>query len=225
MDFLDGHTRSRDMTNSLGERRRKDFFRLDTELPFPIPLDDVKHLQLQKQRIYLNPQNQLVEVATALLVSNFFFRLDAPLTYDSGFYYCQGSIRCRNNSQDVIQALEGLHFSKLEFVTETEVLAESDSTSDICQVCCRYQKPVSFFVRSPAEVVTVSIRSGRDMERKISGFPQNMQWFETQQGINSPFGLPGSEFHNTLACSACRSPNKRKWFDDGISKDRKRVKK
>ncbi|KAJ6024783.1 hypothetical protein N7540_005580 [Penicillium herquei] len=36
MDFLDGDIRYRDIRNGLDEKQRKDFFRLNTELPFPI---------------------------------------------------------------------------------------------------------------------------------------------------------------------------------------------
>ncbi|KAJ5178851.1 hypothetical protein N7492_002061 [Penicillium capsulatum] len=66
MDFLDGHSRSRDMKNGLCQQQRKDFFRLDTQLPSPIRLDDTRSLELQKEMVFLTPQRQLTDVATAL---------------------------------------------------------------------------------------------------------------------------------------------------------------
>ncbi|KAJ6133123.1 hypothetical protein N7471_008338 [Penicillium samsonianum] len=132
MDFLDGHTRYGDIRNGLDEQRRQDFFRLNTELPFPIRLDDVQSIPLQKEQIHLRPQGQLIEVATALLVSNFYFQLDTSPTYNGGFYLCEGSIRCRGVYKDIFNALITLHQPKLEFVTANETLTSLDLQG--CQI-------------------------------------------------------------------------------------------
>ncbi|OQE10117.1 hypothetical protein PENFLA_c001G05423 [Penicillium flavigenum] len=138
MDFLDGHTRYGDIRNGLDEQRRQDFFRLNTELPFPIRLDDVQSIPLQKEQIHLRPQGQLIEVATALLVSNFYFQLDTSPTYDGGFYLCEGSIRCRGIYKDIVNALITLHQPNLEFVTANETLTSLD-LQDTLQKLSRYR--------------------------------------------------------------------------------------
>jgi hypothetical protein len=214
MDFLDGHTRSRDMTNCLSEQHRKDYFRLDTQLSSPIRLDDVENLQSQKERIHLNPLCQLTEVATALLVSNFFFTLDQPSCYQGGFYYCQGSIRCRINPKDVFNALGELHASTLQFVIESEVIGDC-SIANICAACCRYRKQVSFFVRQPKDIVSISLQGKQSFQRKISGFPNSIQWFEVQQGFHSPFGKQNTHFL-TFSCPICDESKKRKASGNGI---------
>ncbi|KAJ6001642.1 hypothetical protein N7522_006869, partial [Penicillium canescens] len=174
MDFLDGHTRYGDVRNGLDEQRRQDFFRLNTELPFPIRLDDVQSIPLQKEQIHLHPPGQLIEVATALLVSNFYFQLDTSPIYDGGFYLCEGSIRCRGVYKNIVNALITLYQPKMEFVTANETLASLDLQA--CEMCSLYNRHVSFYVRHPTENVTISLRLAKGIERKISGFPKNMQW-------------------------------------------------
>lgn len=221
MDFLDGHSRSRDMKNGLCQRQREDFFRLDTQLPSPIRLDDTKSLELQKRMVYSTPQRQLTEVATALLVSSFFFKLDGPLTYEGGFYHCRGSIRCRVNARDVIRALQNIHSTQMEFVTSSAKLVDCDMERDVCSTCCRYKKAIAFYLRHPDELVTVSMRMG-DTERKISGFPQTISWFEKQQGYHCPFGS-GQYFQTTMECSSCTRGNKRRLSGDLHFDGRKRT--
>lgn len=220
MDFLDGHTRYGDVRNGLDEQRRQDFFRLNTELPFPIRLDDVQSIPLQKEQIHLRPQGQLIEVATALLVSNFYFQLDTSPIYDGGFYLCEGSIRCRGVYKDIVNALITLHQPEMEFVTANETLASLDLQG--CQMCSLYNKHVSFYVRHPTETVTISLRLAKGIERKISGFPRSMQWFEIQQGLNSPFTGYGSA-QKIRDCSACSRLYKRKYRDSIASIHTKRV--
>ncbi|KAJ5202320.1 hypothetical protein N7449_004399 [Penicillium cf. viridicatum] len=114
MDFLDRHTRYSNIRNRLDKQRRQDFFRLNIELPFPIRLDDIQSIPLQKEQIHLRPQGQLIKVATALLVSNFYFQLDTSPTYDGGFYLCEGSIRYRGVYKDIVNALTTLYQPKIE---------------------------------------------------------------------------------------------------------------
>lgn len=220
MDFLDGHTKYGDVRNGMDDQRKQDFFRLNTQLPFPIRLDDVENIQLQRNQIYLRSQDQLVEVATALLVSNFYFQLDSPVTYDGGFYLCEGSIRCRGVYQDIFSALAKLHQSRMEFLKSNEHLASLERQS--CQSCCLFKKHVSFYVRHPTEVVTISLRVAEGVERKISGFPQSMQWFEAQQGLNCPFtgGRSGQQIRD---CSVCSRLHKRKARESTISVNTKRA--
>lgn len=142
MDFLDGHTRYGDVRDRLDEQRRQDFFRLNTELPFPIRLDDVQSIPLQKKQIHIRPQGQLIEVAIALLVSNFNFQLDTPPVYDGGFYLCEGSIRCRADYKEIVNALIPLYQPEMEFVTTNETLTSLDIEG--CQMCFLYNQRVSF---------------------------------------------------------------------------------
>ncbi|KAJ6069152.1 hypothetical protein N7499_011039 [Penicillium canescens] len=220
MDFLDGHTRYGDVRNGLDEQRRQDFFRLNTELPFPIRLDDVQSIPLQKEQIHLHPPGQLIEVATALLVSNFYFQLDTSPIYDGGFYLCEGSIRCRGVYKNIVNALITLYQPEIEFVTANETLASLDLQA--YEMCSLYNRHVSFYVRHPTENVTISLRLAKGIERKISGFPKNMQWFEVQQGLDSPFTGSGSS-QKIRGCSTYSRLHKRKCRDSIASVYTKRV--
>ncbi|KAJ5215834.1 uncharacterized protein N7498_002241 [Penicillium cinerascens] len=70
----------------------------------------------------------------------------------------------------VVLSLARLYLSQIEFVRETETLFECDPNNDICEVYCYYRKPISFLVRYPSERITISLRIGRRLKRKISGF-------------------------------------------------------
>lgn len=211
MDFLDGQTRLYDMTNGLSQQRQKDFFRLDTELPFPIRLDDVETLNLQKNGVKHVPGTQLIDAATAMLVSNFYFQLQKPLLYCNGMYKCEGLIRCRGDASQIISSLSNLHSDQIKFLKSSECLAECIPGQDICDYCCRYRRPVSFYVRHPSDMVTISLHIGSILQRNISGFPQTMSWFEHQQGFQSPFGPTEHDKFGPRKCPMCSTSSKRKW--------------
>lgn len=183
----------------------------------------MKHLEFQKQQIYLNPKHQLVNMATALLVSSFFFKLDAPVTYRNGFYHCQGVIRCRTNAEHAILALTSLHSSKMEFVIETDMIGRCEP-GDICTVCSRYERRVGFYTRHPDDNFTISLRIGQKALRKISGFPQTIRWFEIQQGFHCPFGTAEYDYNGRLSCSFCGKSSKRKLDQAQDIPDSKRAK-
>jgi hypothetical protein len=98
-------------------------------------------------------------MATALLVLNFFFKLDAPVTYQNGFYHCQGSIQCRTNAEHVILALISLYSSKMEFTRETDTIGMCE-LADICNICSRYERRVEFYTRYLGDYFTISLRIG-----------------------------------------------------------------
>lgn len=160
MEFLNGHTRYGDFRNGSDEQCRQEFFRLNTELPFPI--------RRYRKSIYICSRK------AALLVSNFYFQVGAFPIYDRGFYFCEGSIRCRGDYKYIDNAL---------YQPETSLLLRDPSPRWIYEVveCAPFiKKRVSFYVRHPIEAGTISLRLAKGTERKISGFHKNIQLFETQ---------------------------------------------
>ena len=117
-----------------------------------------------------------------------------------------------------------LYSSTMEFMIDTETLVEYE-LNDICQVCCRYRKHILFYVRHPTDKITISLRIGTKALRKLSGFPQNMRWFETQQGLRCPFGMIANGYQGRLSCSAFEKSHKRKFLDIADFQPLKRVKK
>jgi hypothetical protein len=183
----------------------QELLRLNPRLPQSIRLDDAEGIPAQKQLVHLySPGHQgITQAATALLVSCFYFKLARPAKYHSGVYYCEGSIHCRADYYQVADALTKLYSSRIEFITKTEVLARCELGQDICKICHRYRKDVSFTVRHPTDQITISIRIADGPTHKISGFPQALSWFEKQQGLHNHFGTPNHDSPGEICCLGC----------------------
>ena len=69
------------------------------------------------------------------------------------------------------------------------------------------------------EPTTLFLRSVLRGKRKISGFPQSMEWFITQKGLDSPFGWSSIDYR--LDCNTCK---KRKGAPAQDFSPRKRIK-
>jgi hypothetical protein len=205
MNFLDGESRFHEVKNGLGKDLRGSFFRFNGKLQGPTLLDDVRNLDLIRQSVIMRPlyDTERKDVAKALLISNFYFELDHQPVFETGMYRYQGSIRCRTDCQEVINALSQLVLPPMEYVTETEVLAEFRLDCDICQVCHRYRRNVILNVRHPSDLVTISLRTSKGIIRKISGFPETMAWFEEQQSFGHNFGTEDHDTPRGLQCFSC----------------------
>ncbi|GMG37753.1 unnamed protein product [Aspergillus oryzae] len=189
-----------------GSKTDQTLLRLNTQLPRPIRLDATDSLQLQRDNVHLHPRSRkdLVKVALALLITNFYFELDHPLIYDQGVYYCQGSVRCRHSFYHVAAALERLLQSPvIEFITASGILSKCHLNDGVCSLCHRYRKKISFTVRHPTDTVTISLRVPGGPSWNISGFPQSMAWFHRIQGFNRHFGTSDHGSPGTIRCIAC----------------------
>jgi hypothetical protein len=179
--------------------------RLNTRLPQSIRLDDAGSIPALRESVHLyQPAKQsILAAATSLLVSSFFFTLARPAKYDSGVYYCEGSIHCRGDYYQVSSALAKLYTSRIEFITKTEVLARCELGQDICTVCHRYRQDINFTVRHPTDLITIYIRLASGAMHKISGFPQSIAWFEKKQGLFNHFGTSDHDRPGEIRCLAC----------------------
>lgn len=66
----------------------------------------------------------------------------------------------------------------------SEVVATFKAPSeDVCERCRRFRRPVAFDVRHPSDTVCILHRTEDLNRRKISGFPQQLDWLLRQQGI------------------------------------------
>ena len=173
-----------------------------------------------------NGETDCQKVAFASLVSTLFFELNHIPTFSNGKYHCQGTIRCRIKGTLICEALTRLHPTTLTFMTESEVLGYFEPDQDVCTTCHQYTKNVEFVVRHPTEPTTLYLESGLRGKRKISGFPQTMNWFMTQQLLDSPFGWSSVDFRPR--CNGCDLPQfcklKRKFMSCQFVSRRKRIK-
>lgn len=219
MSSLDGQSAWREFVNGLDERSREDYFRFNISLSDVEPaLDNTDQMEGLRETVHLQAHSvqDCVNTASALLISSFFFELTALPQYDLGFYRCQGTIRCRLKSDVMVRSLTNLHPSHLEFVTDTENLAPFSGNADVCCLCHRYCRKVEFYIRHPSDLMTVYLQIGLQKRRKISGFPQTMQWFVKQQNLDAVFGTSDHSNLGGLSCQRClsggaavRTPKKR----------------
>lgn len=206
MSSLDGQRAWRDFVNGLDDRSQDDYFRFNVSLPGEEPaIDDTNQMNEMRKSVHLQTHSlqNCIDTASALLISSFFFELTTPPQFESGFYHCQGIIRCRLKSSVMIHSLTNLHPSSLKFITETETLAPFSGERDVCCLCHRYCKRVEFYVRHPSDVVTVYLQIDSQKRRKISGFPQTMIWFVRQQNLDAVFGTSNHGDLGGLSCQRC----------------------
>ena len=204
MSSLDGERTWRDVINRLDDSSKADYFRLNVSFQGDGPrLDDVRCIDELRRSVQLQPDGprDRASIAFALLVASFYFELDTTPTFETNRYYCRGFLRCRNDSQAVLNSLAKIH-SNLEFVTDFESLGTLTS-DDICSRCHIYCKRIQFSVRHPDDMVSINLKVHGLEQRKISGFPHSMTWFTRQQQLVAQFGNAAHDMPQLYRCRAC----------------------
>ena len=195
MSSLDGENVWRDFKNRLSADVREDFFRFNLFLNGKEPaIDDIGSMEtlqkdVRRQLSDAKSDETCRDVCLALLTSCFYFELDSQPRYDSGGYECSGRIRCRTDCRATIAALTRLMDGAIDFVIKYDVLGILNLQSDRCSGCGRFCKRISFRVRHPSDTIAISMRFEYSTLRKLSGFPQSMEWFAKQQRLDHAFGL------------------------------------
>jgi hypothetical protein len=186
---LNGQISWEDHWSGLEEDAKRQQFRLNLPLVGKEPeIDDVDKMQYLQDQIRYH-LGDIEGIARAFKAVTFFFELDGPLVFEGGRYCCRGSILSRSpDSRDLLQSL-GSSYPYAQFFNHDLSLGFL-STSDICQLCGRFQKPVTFHVRHPSDRVNLQLVFNRLFRRSISGFPQPVEWFVERQKFNARFGRP-----------------------------------
>ena len=140
----------------------------------------------------------------ALLATNFFFELSEIPSFRSGRLHYQGTIRCRLTRKTILSVLERVCKSPLHFYIDNEQLGQVES--NICYHCQRYSQQV---VRHPTDIITLYLQSNRN-RRKISGFPQSVEWIVQQQRLRSVFGMANHGSPGRSSCVACSPQTKKR---------------
>ena len=204
MSSLDGQSIWREIWNRLDTGSRQDFFRLNVKLTGEGPaMDDVDRMEELRYcvRQQGNDESSCDKVAFALLVSAFFFELSSVPLFYGGFYYCKGTVRCRIPGNAICQTLERLHESRLAFMTDDEILGHFLSYEDLCGKCNRYTKDIEFIVRHPTDSISIYLQSPQQGKRRLSAFPQTIEWFTQQQHLEARFAFVGEV--DTKSCDGC----------------------
>lgn len=190
------------------------YHRLNVSLDQDISIDDVRVMESLRGRVrnQTNLEQRCKDIMTTLLSSSFYLALDREPQFEDGIYNCTGTVRCRNNCHAVLQAFCQMSCINMRFVTDTGYLAHVGGMSDVCTKCRLYTKRVRFTVRHPREIITIYLEADGDVRRRISGFPQSMEWFVIQQELGSVFGTQEHDAPGRPRCGSCdgRGGQKRK---------------
>lgn len=142
---------------------------------------------------------------------------NAPKFLQGGRYQCFGVIRCRLQADATVKLLAQIHPASLVFVDGTKTLGYYDGVHDLCSSCHRYRKRIEFFVRHLTESITISVQSATRPKRKIGAFPQTVQWFVDQQGLEAVFG---TAYHRDMQHCFCKLCSNGAPSNQGYSKRR-----
>jgi len=206
MISLDGEEAWNALWNSLDDKAREDFIRLNIEFPGRLPaIDDVEAIDTLSRMVYVQHQGSpnITKTLTALLVSCFFFELDGLPEYENGLFKCRGSIRCRSRSTEIIRALLRIQPDGLELFNGFKSLGFFPSEDDICSACSLYKRPVWFSVQSLSEIINLYVRWNIQETRSLSALPQPISWFVEMQQLHSPFGSSNHGDPQRYCCHSC----------------------
>ncbi|THC93591.1 hypothetical protein EYZ11_006944 [Aspergillus tanneri] len=192
---FNGHVTWKEVEMRLG--KEDGYFRFDEFLPYGLPaMDSTDCMDLLSDQTRMQCGEDHEEAALALLTACLYFQLNGPPDYQTGLYHCTGA---------------------RDFYKENLNLGLQLSSDDICQVCHRYSLPVRFFVRDLNENITLSLRLGATI-RRLSAFPNSIQWYIDEQKLDCPFGSPNHGIPLRMDCPGCDSRvtsrgQKRKYID------------
>ncbi|ERF68658.1 hypothetical protein EPUS_05719 [Endocarpon pusillum Z07020] len=201
MSSLDGESTWKNLKNHLSEGAKTHFFRLNPVLPHDASIDDVSGMDALRRIV--KKSDRCIEIARALLISNFYLELRAMPSYEAGQYRCHGTIRCRGRSYTTVQALKRLGLTRLQLVSELESLGSCALQRDICPLCHCYRWPVTFVVRHLDEPFSLYLREEGTYKRRLGGFPNNIRWFIKQQALNAKFGTADHGSMGQSSCNLC----------------------
>lgn len=189
---LNGQLSWEDHWSGLPEDAKRQQFRLNLPLVGKEPsIDDVGSMQYLQDQIQYH-LDDIGGIARAFKAVTFFFELDGLPLFEGGRYCCRGSVLSRSpDNLDLIRSL-GTQYPYAQFFNQDLPLGFL-SASDICTLCGRFQKAVTFYVRHPTDRVNLQLVFNKLYRRSISGFPQPLDWFVERQKLNAGFGQPDHE--------------------------------
>ena len=174
---MDTETKWKEMESHLDDGVKPDYFRFNVSLKgVRSAIDNVDDMEKYRNLVILQPGSARMarEVATALLLSRFYFVLDAIPNEVAAPNLYHGAIRCKGPIKEVLGALQHLHPSNLNFVTDLGPLSRFGGKDDVCPTCESYYRPVSILLHHRDDIVNIYIRLNRKKRWRISGFPSTM---------------------------------------------------
>lgn len=206
MSSMDTESKWKEMKSQLDESIAEDYRRFNVLLQdIQVAIDDVEAMDRYRNLVTVQRGSgkSAKEAAVELLISRFFFVLDAIPDSTSTPIWCHGTIRCKGPIQELLPTLQRLLPQTLDFSTDTEPLGHLLGQRAICPACGRYCRPVSFPIHHFDDIINIYLRAGRQQRWRINGFPARVASFIDKQGLSSPFGRPDHGHPGTQPCDAC----------------------
>ncbi len=209
MSFFNDQKIWEELMNSLNERNRENYIRLNVFLlSDESTIDNIDHMNELRKSVHIQSRSieDCEKTLHALIVFAFYFELSNVSEFiREDWYHCRYTIRCRLQRKVVVDLLTWCHKFSLIFVTDVEVLEYYENDLNLCISYHQYQKNIDFFVRHSTEMMIIYVQSVTQERRKINVFSQNMQWFKDQQKLETQFE---TAYHKDLqhrSCKACFS--------------------
>jgi hypothetical protein len=211
LSSIDGEIAWRELINRLSEEDGRDYVRLNVSLASPAPaLDDISKMKCLRESVHLQfgKSSSHLDVAYMLLMARFYFSLEEiPQRQPTGLYHCFGVIRCRLPGETALQCLKLLRCTDMSLELNQRFLTAMNWTENICRLCHRFSQRVDFLVRDLGDCVNLTWDSEMG-QRRVSAFPQCMNWFVRQQGLDMIFGSADHGLPGSLECHVCRVKKK-----------------
>ncbi|KAH8431446.1 patatin-like phospholipase family protein [Aspergillus melleus] len=207
MSSMDTETKWFEMMAQTPADTQEDYLRLNVPLQnMPSAIDTVEAMDEYRNLVTLYPGSARMarEVATALLVSRFFFVLDCLPGERCSPVWCRGLIRCKGPAKLIVDALDQLHPQGLEYRSDFGLIGRLDGASELCSTCGRYGRPIAFLTDHIDTVVNIYVTSKAKKQRwRLSGFPNSMASFAAAQHLHAPFGSSDNCRPGTVVCQNC----------------------
>ena len=193
MSNLDTEPKWLELKSQLEDNVKDNYLRFNIQLEnIPCTIDNISAMDDYHNLVITQggAAQQAKEAATALLVARFYFEMDyfplQPLASTPNWY--RGTIRCKGPTKQILEALQRLNPTDMDFVTDTGFMGQFGAWEDTCTQCGRYVKSISVFIHHPNKTFNIYLCTGQHKQWQISGFPTSLSLFIEAKKLQQAFG-------------------------------------
>ena len=210
MESMNGEEIYHEVLNSIPEKDRYRFHRLNLVLKHPEPqLDDVSSMYELKEAAYSYIENEpsIKKIVNAMLASMFYFEFDGMPVWKTSSYLCTGHIYCRLPLSPQGQRTLYMHL----FNTSSYFLVFGQPFACVERVgktVPPFRRQVQFLLDDLEDVIGITLTGITSKPKTISGLPRKAREIIIEQNLDAPFGRSN---HSVLEKPLPQLPLKRKF--------------
>lgn len=190
MKSMDGERIWREIHNSLPEKERPRYHRLNVPLSGTEPLlDDITAMEnLKAQSIsWTERRDSFTLLLDSVYASMFYFELDTYFMREDGTYACSGTIHCRLAL--TTHGREYLYSSLLSSSSDFLTLGQpTPCVTHIPRNLPQYKRAIELVLNSLDDDIGITLLGITSMPTTISGLPQTARKLIEIQQLEAPFG-------------------------------------